>query len=161
MTPVSTQNRAGVSETLTPQQAKAEELRTREPDARLAGMTDKALHEELRRRRLTKPGRAIGASRTSATGRLVETTEMVSMARRAIRSAKKRIGGSDLAAFGELARLRADLDQALGEAAWELHLAGECDWREIGAALGIAKQTAWRKFLKYRPAGTDENGQPE
>jgi hypothetical protein len=161
MTPVSTQDRAGVSETLTPQQAKAEELRTREPDPRLAAMSDKALHEELRRRRLTKPGRDINASRTSATGRLAETTEMVAMARRAIRSARRRIGGSDLAAFGELARLRTDLDQALGEAAWELHLAGECDWREIGAALGIAKQTAWRKFARYRPAGAAGEDKPE
>jgi len=80
------------------------------------------------------------------------------MVRRVLRAAARRAGAGDLDALADLAALRGELDGHLVDAVAVLrHEPWSYSWGEIGAALGVSRQTAQERFRKAggsrRPGG--------
>jgi DNA-directed RNA polymerase specialized sigma24 family protein len=77
--------------------------------------------------------------------RHVENDEYAAFVRRVIRALGRRVGDGDADALAELARLRNDLEQAMGEAVRELYARG-WSYAEIGARLGISRQAVRQQY---------------
>lgn len=75
----------------------------------------------------------------------VETTEYLSMLRRMIRAAGRRVAEADEDELAGLLALRAELDNAV-TAAVHGQLAAGRSWTFIGEACGISKQAAFKRW---------------
>lgn len=67
------------------------------------------------------------------------------MVRRMIRAAGRRVAEADEFELSELLSLRADLDDAIAAAVTGQHDGGR-SWAEIGAAAGMSKQAAAKRW---------------
>jgi hypothetical protein len=90
--------------------------------------------------------------------REVENPEFAAFIRRVLRAYARRVGGGDLDALGDLARLRDELDGHLADAVAVLrHEPWSYSWRQIADARGVTRQTAHEKYRKAggarRPGG--------
>jgi hypothetical protein len=126
-----------------------------EPPDPFAGLSTRALHRELRRRRLESKSRDVRANPANAAGRYKETREVIGMARRGLRALRKRIGGElELEQLPALRDLAAEADETFKRAAALLHKSkanpNGYSWQEIADALGTDKPAAWRMFHKRR-----------
>lgn len=81
------------------------------------------------------------------TGRYVETGKFAKAVVRMVRALGKRVGNMDIDELPTLAALAAEADEVLVDAARQLHDRGY-DWAGIGRALGVSKQTAWRRYSR-------------
>lgn len=77
--------------------------------------------------------------------REVETPEYGAMVRRMIRAYGRRVADADDVDLGKMVAMRDDLDAAIAAA-----VAGQVDrgasWTDVGRALGITRQAAWKRF---------------
>jgi hypothetical protein len=114
-------------------------------------------HGPASRSAVTPPltSRDVRAPETNRAGRYVETAEYIAAARRFLEAARRRVGdGMDienLRALDDLARYAGTL---VYDSANTLHdgtpAAPGHSWAEIGRALGVTGQTAWRRFGPLR-----------
>ncbi len=66
---------------------------------------------------------------------------------RAIRAYAKRVGQGDIAALGDLAKFRDEVDTAITEAVRTLRAEPHChSWARIGDELGITRASAQQRF---------------
>lgn len=86
----------------------------------------------------------------------VETTEFLGMVRRMLRAAGRRVADADEYELAELVALRAELEDAISRAVHGQRDAGR-SWAAIGAALGIARQSAHERY-SVRPGLTEDHG---
>jgi hypothetical protein len=79
--------------------------------------------------------------------REVETDQFAAFVGRILRAFARRVG-NDLDALGTLKDMRAELDQAMDDAVARLRNDPDqpASWAEIGAQLGITRQTAQERF---------------
>jgi hypothetical protein len=82
----------------------------------------------------------------------VETMDYLSMVRRMIRAAGKRVAWADEPELRELVDMRKHLDEAIQHAVERQRDRG-VTWQRIGDALGITRQAAQERF-KVKPALT-------
>lgn len=80
----------------------------------------------------------------------VETGEFLAMVRRMLRAAGRRVAESDEVELSDLAALRDDVDQVIAAAVQGWRTRGE-SWAIIGAALGISKQGAQKRYGGTKP----------
>jgi hypothetical protein len=106
-----------------------------------------ALHAEVLRRRRASRSRDARANPASQTGQYVETEKWLKMVRRLAAGAAKRVGQVDPAALAELAALVDALKTAETDAARALNDSG-FSWADIGAAQGINRESAWKKYRR-------------
>lgn len=81
-----------------------------------------------------------------------ESDQLGAMVRRMFRALVRRSGEGDLIALEELAALRADVDQALADAARQMHDGVGYSWQMIGDAIGTSRQNAQQMARKGQPA---------
>lgn len=74
-----------------------------------------------------------------------ENPEYLAFARRMIKAGGRRIGEGDIENLGMLANLNEVVEEATQDAVRGLRRLGY-SWKEIGRALGIAKQNAHKRF---------------
>ena len=88
--------------------------------------------------------------------RVCETDQFGQMVVRMVRSLARRVGGSDLAAFGALWQLRDEADRACVEAIDQLRAKG-FSAAEIAAEAGLSRQglTQWRNRRSGRSGRND------
>lgn len=68
------------------------------------------------------------------------------MLKRMVRAYVRRVGGAqDIESLAGLADLQRDVNQAIADAAAQLHDAGH-SWTEIGRVLGVTRQAARQRF---------------
>jgi hypothetical protein len=79
--------------------------------------------------------------------RVIESDEYGAFARRVMRAYSRRIAAGDVDGLEGLAQVAADANQALADAARQLHADGY-SWAEIGARLGVTKQAAHQRWGK-------------
>lgn len=75
----------------------------------------------------------------------VETMSFLGMVRRMIRAAGRRVALADEFELAELLALRGELDAAIATAVTGQHEGGR-SWSEIGAAAGMSKQAAAKRW---------------
>ncbi|ALX66335.1 hypothetical protein [Microbacterium sp. XT11] len=75
----------------------------------------------------------------------VETMSYLAMLRRMIRAAGRRVAEADEFELAELLALRAELDAAIAASVKGQHDNGR-SWAEIGAAAGMSKQAAAKRW---------------
>lgn len=75
----------------------------------------------------------------------VETTEYLSMLRRMIRAAGKRVGDADEIELAQLVGLRAELDAAIQVAVDGQRSIGR-SWATIALGLNMTRQGAWQQY---------------
>lgn len=75
----------------------------------------------------------------------VETMSYLGMLRRMIRAAARRVAAADEPELAALLELRGDLDKAIAAAVQGQHDGGR-SWSEIGAAAGMSKQAAAKRW---------------
>jgi hypothetical protein len=80
--------------------------------------------------------------------REVETTEYLSMVRRLLRAAAKRVGNADEVELAELVEMRNHLEQAIAEAVTIQRQTWGRSWAEIGRGLGVSRQAAQQHYGK-------------
>jgi hypothetical protein len=92
--------------------------------------------------------------------REVETDQFAGFVARILRAFARRVG-DDLDALGTLKDMRAELDAAMDDAVARLRNDPDqpASWAEIGAQLGITRQTAQERFAHVGGARTT-GGQP-
>jgi hypothetical protein len=71
--------------------------------------------------------------------------EFIAFTRRILRAASRRMSAADPEDLAELIALRAAVDEAIDNAARALH-AGGASWAHIGAALGMTRQAAQKRW---------------
>lgn len=81
----------------------------------------------------------------------VETPDYAAMLRRMIRAYGRRVAEGDPYDLGDMLTVRDELDRAL-RAAVAGHRETGFSWAEIGAGLGVTRQTAWQQ---YSSVGSD------
>lgn len=80
--------------------------------------------------------------------------------RRALRAYAKRVGAGDIAALGELARYRDEVDAAITEAVRALRAEPYChSWGRIGKELGVPRSSASDRYSEVGGA-RKVGGQP-
>lgn len=84
--------------------------------------------------------------------RLVETSDYAEMMERMVRSYGRRVASGDPADLAELLALARLLDQITADAVHDMIDRHGITWSEIGAAAGITKQGAFRRWSR-RPCG--------
>jgi hypothetical protein len=77
--------------------------------------------------------------------RRVESPDYAAFVRRVIRAFGRRAGEGDIDALPELAKLRDELDAAVGQAVRDLHAKG-WSYAEIGNRLGVSRQNIRQRF---------------
>jgi hypothetical protein len=103
--------------------------------------------------------RDVKANPTSRTGRYVETSEYLKAAERFVAAAGRRVAdGLEIGDLAALDQLNRNTDDMLHRAARQLHDQGGYSWGEIAAALGVKRQTVFRRFAKWAPATTTTEG---
>lgn len=76
----------------------------------------------------------------------VETMSYLGMLRRMIRAAARRVAVADEIELAAMLELRAELDAAIAEAVKGQHEIVGRSWSEIGAAAGMSKQAAAKRW---------------
>lgn len=75
----------------------------------------------------------------------IETTEYMSMLRRMLRAAGRRVAVADEPELAELVSLRDELESVIAEAAAGQREHGR-SWAEVGAGLGTTRQAAQKRY---------------
>lgn len=90
----------------------------------------------------------------------VTDADFAAMMRRMLRAYGRRVGTGDTYDLSDLADFAALCEQTLREAVWAQRAAG-ASWAEVGAALGITKQAAAKRFGDPQGTATRRpGGQP-
>lgn len=76
-----------------------------------------------------------------------EADKFGAFVRRIVKAYSRRVADRDIEALTGLAELQADVDQAMRDAVAQLVAQGY-SWADIGRALGITRQGAFRRFSK-------------
>lgn len=82
----------------------------------------------------------------------VETQDFLTMIRRMIKAAGKRVAVADADDLYDLVSLKTDLDKAIAEAVIGLRAAGYT-WGSLGAATGTTRQAAVQKWSRLHGIG--------
>lgn len=82
----------------------------------------------------------------------VETIDYLGMLRRMIRAGGRRVAAADEIELAALLELRAELDAAIANAVHGQHEGGR-SWAEIGAACGMSKQAAAKRWAGSSTGG--------
>src|ERR1700722_20335666 len=77
--------------------------------------------------------------------RVVENDEYTAFLSRVIRALTRRVSGGDIDAITDMARLSAELDDAIHQAVTGLRNRGY-SWTDIGARLGVTRQAAQQRY---------------
>lgn len=77
---------------------------------------------------------------------VVETEQYLEAVQRMLRALGRRVADADIDLLAELDNCRHTIDEIVGIAARHLHEAHGYSWAQIGAALGITKQSAHERF---------------
>jgi len=87
---------------------------------------------------------------SSARRRPVETAEFCGMMRRMIRAHRRRVATGNAEDLADLVKLRAELDEAIADAARDLHAGTDnhpgLSWTDIAGVLGVSRQAARQRF---------------
>jgi len=91
--------------------------------------------------------------------RELENPEFAAFCRRILRAYARRVGAGDLAALGDLARLREEIDGHLTDAVAGLRHDWSYSWQEIADELEVSRQAAQQRWRKAG-GGRRPGGQP-
>jgi hypothetical protein len=91
--------------------------------------------------------------------REVENPQFAEFVRRILRAYARRVGAGDLAALGDLARLREEIDGHLTDAVAGLRNDWSYSWQEIADELEVSRQAAQQRWRKAG-GGRRPGGQP-
>ncbi len=75
----------------------------------------------------------------------IETREYLSMLRRMLRAAARRVAGGDEPELADLVRLRDDLEQAIAQAVTGQREQGR-SWQGVADGLGVTRQAAQMRY---------------
>lgn len=89
-----------------------------------------------------------GAARVKRRRRIVETSEFAEMMERMVRGYGRRVGNGDPADLAELLAFARLVDQVTADAVHEMVSRHGITWSEVGAAAGITKQGAFRRWSR-------------
>lgn len=79
-----------------------------------------------------------------------DNDDFLAFARRIMRALARRVGDADPDDLAEMMRLRGVLDDAMTTAVAGMRANG-FSWAEIGAAVGMTRQSAWEKWRQAVP----------